>query len=392
MRKTILTYNSILIMLVSVFCNSQDAVHNYGNIQVHDMGMVGFHMDVINDGAFNQNLGLVGFYSTDNSLTLSGNSNPIFYDAEIAVEQFLYIDNTMGIQNHLNFISGDVATNRAASEININFLNDSFYSGDSDNTKVDGYAAISNKTTFVFPIGYENKLRPLTINSTITNDYVKSAYYYEDPNTPSIFGTSFNTDETKNEFISVSNFEFWHLEGDNPSTVTLTWNTESYVSLLAEEITALNVVGWNVLEKQWVNLGNTDVSGDMDNGTITSESFIPDEYEILTIGGNNDILESLSNNIDLDNYYMTPNGDGINDVLVIEGIETSQDNSLQIFNRYGRLVYRTDNYDNSFDGISNVNSVISRQKGLASGIYFYIVSLNDLKQKHQGYLYLSHKQ
>ena len=39
--------------------------------------------------------------------------------------------------------------------------------------------------------------------------------------------------------------------------------------------------------------------------------------------------------IELDNYYMTPNGDGQNDVLTIEGIENSPNNSLQIFNRYG---------------------------------------------------------
>ena len=91
----------------------------------------------------------------------------------------------------------------------------------------------------------------------------------------------------------------------------------------------------------------------------------------------------------LDNYYMTPNGDGINDFLEIEGIEGSPNNVLQIYNRYGWLVFSKNNYSDEFTGISNVNGVITKNIGLPSGIYFYIVTFNDLNYKHQGYLYLT---
>ena len=145
---------------------------------------------------------------------------------------------------------------------------------------------------------------------------------------------------------------------------------------------------WSVTDKVWVSLGNTNVEGDFSNGSITSEEFIPNDYEILTIGGNSDIFEALDN-ITLDNYYMTPNGDGINDYLIIEGIENSPNNALQIFNRYGRMVFSLKNYNNEFNGISNVNGVIAKNIGLPSGIYYYIITLNDLNIKHQGYLYLT---
>jgi len=366
----------------------QIAVHNYGNIQVHETGMMGFHIDVINNGAFNQNKGLVGFYTLAENLTISGESNPIFYDLEVAVDDNLYIDNTIGVLNNVNFITGNIVTNRVASEVNINFLNDSFYTGAGNNTKVDGYAATSNKSEFMFPIGQGTKLRPLTINSINSNVYVKSAYFFEDPNTPSAFGTSFDTDAVDTEFLSVSRTEFWHLDGEVPSRITLSWDEESNVDELAEFITDLKVVGWNVMEKQWVNLGNTQEDGDLTAGTITSEEFIPNAYEVVTLGGNDDLLETFEN-IVLDNYYMTPNGDGINDRFVIEGIENSPNNTMQIFNRYGVLVYSKQNYNNEFDGISNRESAISKGSGLASGIYFYIIYLNDLQRKHQGYLYLT---
>ena len=388
MRNTYTLIHSICIALCTIYSYGQDAVHNYGNIQIHDDGLVGFHMDVINNGAFNQNKGLVGFYAMDKALTISGGSNPIFYDFEIAVDNDLYVDNTVGVLNNANFITGDVVTNRTASEVNINFLNDSFYIGEGNTTKVDGYAAMSNKTDFTFPIGQFDKLRPLTISSESSNDYTKAAYYFEDPNTPSIVGTTFDTSLTENQFLSVSEYEFWHLEGSIPSKVTLTWDQDSNASLYGDFITDLKVVGWSIIDKVWVNLGNTNVEGDFNSGSITSEDFIPSDYEIITIGGNSDLLETVEN-ISLDNYYMTPNGDGINDFLVIEGIEGSPNNTLQIFNRYGRMVYSMKNYNNEFDGISNVNGVIAKNIGLPSGIYFYIVTLNDINLRHQGYLYLT---
>ena len=87
------------------------------------------------------------------------------------------------------------------------------------------------------------------------------------------------------------------------------------------------MVGWSVVDKIWVNLGSTNVEGDFSNGSVTSEEFIPNDYEILTIGGNSDILETLSN-ITLDNYYMTPNGDGINDRFSMRDTSGGEDGGI----------------------------------------------------------------
>ena len=125
-----------------------------------------------------------------------------------------------------------------------------------------------------------------------------------------------------------------------------------------------------------------------DYGSVTSELFVPNEYEILTLGGNDEALETFDT-IELDNYFMTPNGDGQNDVLELDGITQSPNNTIQIFNRFGVMVYSKDNYRNDFDGRSNRNGAINQQSGLESGVYFYILTMHDLRQKHQGYLYIS---
>ncbi len=384
------TRTTLFLFCLGYLVSAQDAIHNYGSMQLHESGAVGFHTDLINDGSFDQNKGLIGFYGYDRSLTVSGAFSPVFYDTEIVVDNGLYLDTGIGVINNGNLITGDVVTPRNNTDIFPNFIDNAFYVGENDVSLVDGYAAITNKSTFTFPVGDDERLRPLTIASDVINPLAKCAYFYESPNTPSTFSKSYQTSTKDTEFLAISEKEFWHLEGDVPTMVTLTWDDWSDINTFATYISDIKVVGWNKKQKKWINLGNTDVQGEMSYGSVTSEEFVPNEYEIITLGGNDDKLEAFTT-IELDNYFMTPNGDGQNDFLVLDGIESSPNNTIQIFDRYGVLVYSKKNYQNEFNGISNRNSVIGRESGLASGIYFYIITLNDLRQKHQGYLYISSK-
>jgi len=66
---------------------------------------------------------------------------------------------------------------------------------------------------------------------------------------------------------------------------------------------------------------------------------------------------------------ISPNGDGINDYLVIDGILAYPDNKLSVINRNGALVFETKGYDNAskvFDGHSNKTG-----KMQLPGTYFY---------------------
>ncbi|CAN0604031.1 unnamed protein product, partial [Ectocarpus sp. 12 AP-2014] len=85
-----------LFLITSAISNSQDAVHNFGNLQFHETAAVGFHIDVIDDGVFDQNSGLTGFYGT-NRMTISGTSNPVFEDLEVVVQNGLFLETWVGI-------------------------------------------------------------------------------------------------------------------------------------------------------------------------------------------------------------------------------------------------------------------------------------------------------
>ena len=376
----------ISLVLCGFISSAQDAVHNFGTIRLHDNAQVGFHMDLTNDGIFFDNLGLVGFYNSIVPLTVSGSSIPVFYDTEFMVDNDLYMDIGIAVLNNANFISGNVITSRTDPFTYLNFANDAFYTGTADPNKVDGYAAVTNNDSFIFPIGDQSRVRSLTISSLAINAVASAAYFFENPGVASTFPTAFDPSIKANMDLSVSTIEFWDLEGTIPSNVTLSWDNSSNVSSFVDDLDNIRVMGWSKALDLWVDLGNTDQTGDFSNGTVTSGVFVPNDYDVITLGGN--INDTPGNVVDLGNFILSPNNDGINDTLTIEGLELSPNNTMRIYNRYGILVYERENYDNSFDGKSNVSMVIKQPDGLAAGVYFYIIDLQDLGQAHQGYLYI----
>ena len=52
-----------LVLLGSFPLLGQTAFHNFGDLKIHENANVGFHLDLTDDGIFDDNQGLVGFYS-----------------------------------------------------------------------------------------------------------------------------------------------------------------------------------------------------------------------------------------------------------------------------------------------------------------------------------------
>jgi gliding motility-associated-like protein/uncharacterized repeat protein (TIGR01451 family) len=75
---------------------------------------------------------------------------------------------------------------------------------------------------------------------------------------------------------------------------------------------------------------------------------------------------------------ITPNGDGMNDYFVISCIENFPNNTIEIYDRYGSIIYKKKNYRNDWNGIANQTSKIIRTgEKLPNGTYFFILKLND---------------
>jgi gliding motility-associated-like protein len=98
----------------------------------------------------------------------------------------------------------------------------------------------------------------------------------------------------------------------------------------------------------------------------------------------------------------SPNGDGVNELFTIDNLEDTicyPDNTVEIYNRWGVLVFETTGYNNTtnaFDGTSRGRTTINQSSGLPTGTYFYILNYTSVDSngqiqtnKKDGYLYLT---
>jgi gliding motility-associated-like protein len=82
----------------------------------------------------------------------------------------------------------------------------------------------------------------------------------------------------------------------------------------------------------------------------------------------------------------SPNGDGVNDLLVITNIETYPNNRITIFNRWGNKVYEASPYTNQWDGTSQFGTMYGET--LPESTYYYVLDLGDGSDAYTGFIYL----
>ena len=83
----------------------------------------------------------------------------------------------------------------------------------------------------------------------------------------------------------------------------------------------------------------------------------------------------------------SPNGDGVNDKFVIDGLENYPNNSVKIFNRWGNRLFEAASYANNWDGTTQFGVTMGGDT-LPEGTYFYIITLDSTTVK-TGYIYLT---
>ncbi len=162
----------------------------------------------------------------------------------------------------------------------------------------------------------------------------------------------------------------------------------------------------------WIDSNNSNaIQGNTFNalglalGNYTFEYKITDQNcprsILLNMEINDDCKVLACGNVVVHNAF-SPNGDGMNDVFKIDSIDDITcypENNVEIYNRWGILVFETDNYNNTtnaFDGISRGRTTVKQSDGLPTGTYFYIINYKSLdgnnvlqNNKKDGYLYLS---
>lgn len=191
-----------------------------------------------------------------------------------------------------------------------NFAPDAGWTSAEDYKFIDGYVRYFGNAPFVFPIGDNNKFRPAAISG---GSYVEAAYYGVNPTTAvtsDIRGGDFpvlpqsgpfNSNLFQDEVTKVSEWEYWDINGTDPTILTLTWDADSNVDLITNnDLERLTIVGWNgsewepipseidlrMLDPQDYAANFNGSTPSLPEGSIsTKTSVIPSEYEVYTLAG-----------------------------------------------------------------------------------------------------------
>jgi hypothetical protein len=211
---------------------------------------------------------------------------------------------------------GVILTERTTATISyLNFFGDGLINTGASNSRyVDGYVRKYGAGQFIFPVGDNGHLGQFAASADGTN----GAYFYANPNTSitsNVFsgsnypalpaGAPFATSSKDATIRSVSNIEYWDINGEAETPLTLTWSHESNITTLTSStLSALAIVGWD--GTKWVKIpASVDVTSvlggasTLNAGSITTRSsIVPNAYIAYTLA---EISPDLTPNITLPN-------------------------------------------------------------------------------------------
>ncbi len=162
--------------------------------------------------------------------------------------------------------------------------------------------------------------------------------------------------------------------GRDQGSVSLAWNGYVGFAVKGYEIYRRLDNGTSTLLAAVSATARTYTTTNTDPGrTATGLGFV-ENFRVVALStdatplrsNSNEAAANFANAISAYNI-ITPNHDGKNDVLVIDNVQLYPGSSLAIFNRWGREMYKTTNYQNDW----------GQDASLTAGNYFYLLTLPD---------------
>ena len=157
----------------------------------------------------------------------------------------------------------------------------------------------------------------------------------------------------------------------------------------------------NAIDDMWENLEEDTVFSGTQSDILTisnaTETLEGSQLRVVAYSLSNvcmpPIVSSVTNlvitAIDIPNAF-SPDGDGINDVWEIRGLNFQRNYTLTVFNRWEVKVFESSNYNNDWDGTSVLGGWTAGNQQLPEGTYFYFLQLED-QPPLTGFVYIKRR-
>jgi gliding motility-associated-like protein/uncharacterized repeat protein (TIGR01451 family) len=185
----------------------------------------------------------------------------------------------------------------------------------------------------------------------------------------------------------------------NTGNVSLTDITvEDPLTGFINNISVLNPGESQIFNTSYVITTTDFQTGKVSNTALATGSFISgNNQQVKIVENESTVVVKVGECELLIPQIFSPNDDGIQDFFRIQCIENYPDAKLEIYSRWGNLVYKKLNYGNTsiwgntdawWDGYSNNNMRLGQEK-LSSGTYFYVLHFNNGSEPKNGFIFLS---
>jgi len=154
------------------------------------------------------------------------------------------------------------------------------------------------------------------------------------------------------------------------------------ITIVPGKSATLNIsVTGNIVSYQWsptVGLSDPTIKDPVANpsSSTTYKVDVIDENQCEASGNLNVIVSGGAVRIFVPNAF-SPNGDGVNDSWNISNLSAYPGATIDVFNRYGQLVFHSENYSRPWDGTYNGNV-------LPLATYYYVIDPKNKEKKISG--------
>jgi len=125
------------------------------------------------------------------------------------------------------------------------------------------------------------------------------------------------------------------------------------------------------------NLNNTSIAQPLTN-TASDITYTLKVTSKDNCSASDDVLVKVLKTPVIPNTF-SPNGDGIHDRWEIKYLESYPGATVEIYNRYGQLIFRSVSYSKPWDGTFNGSQ-------LPAGTYYYIINPKNGRQQMAGFV------